>query len=370
MSRTALRVVALLAAAVLALFAAACGGEDESTDTAAKAPTSADEITGKIDTAKVKKNVRVVVDNPHYLFQVDSLVALDKGYAKEFGIDSIENTVTDEVVPALIGGSADIMLFDTDSIMNAAKQSGTDLRVIGMYIQQEANVLAVRKGINTVEDLKGSNFKIAVSGQGTRSYEKMVQMLKENGIDPENDVQLVDTGGQSNERLQQIINGTVDGGSVQLRHETILKEEAGGKFLIKETPDFPQLAWGTTGEFMDENPDTVAAFLAATIKAREDIVNQDNKDYVLKLMENPEYDFELPQSFKDAYGNENSAEYRGPDGGFETARMDALIDEQKQFEVLPQDLDWHEYTDLSALWTAQKNLGLDLRPAPEEVNGQ
>jgi ABC-type nitrate/sulfonate/bicarbonate transport system substrate-binding protein len=370
MSRTALRVVALLAAAALALFVAACGGEDEAADTAAKAPTNADEVTGKIDTAKVKKDLKVVVDNPHYLFQVDSLVALDKGYAKEFGINSIENTVTDEVVPALIGGSADIMLFDTDSIMNAAKQSGTDLRVIGMYIQQEANVLAVRKGINTVEDLKGSGFKIAVSGQGTRSYEKMVQMLEENGIDPEKDVQLVDTGGQSNERLQQIINGTVDGGSVQLRHETILKEEAGGKFLIKETPDFPQLAWGTTGEFMDKNPDTVAAFLAATIKAREDIVNQDNKDYVLKLMDNPQYDFELPQSFKDAYGNENSADYRGADGGFETARMDALIDEQKQFEVLPQDLDWHEYTDLSALWTAQKNLGLDLRPAPEEVNGQ
>lgn len=366
MSRTPLRaLLPLLAAAALGLFAAACGGDDqEASDTSA--PASAKDITGKIDLSKVKKDIKVAVDNPHYLFQVDSLVALDKGYAKEYGIETIENTVTDEVIPALIGGSVDIVLFDTDSIMNAAKQSGTDLKVIGMYIQQEANVLAVRKGIDSVEDLKGSNAKIAVSGQGTRSYEKMVQMLQSSGIDPQGDVQLIDTGGQSNERLQQIINGTVDGGSVQLRHETMLKD-VGGKFLIKQTPDFPQLAWGTTGEFLKENPDTVAAFLAATIKARRDIVDQKNKDYVLKLMEDPRYDFELPQSFKDAYDNENSAEYRGADGGFETDRMDALIDEQIKFKVLPEGLDWREHIDLSALWTAQKNLGLELRPAPDEV---
>ena len=139
-----------------------------------------------------------------------------------------------------------MVLFDTDTLIAAADKTGEDIKIVGMYINEEANILGVRKGINTGDDLKKVNAKIAVSGRGTRSYVQMEQMLKENNIDPDSDVRLVDTGGQSNERLQQTLNGTVDGGSVQLRHETLL-EEGGGKFLFKKVFDAPQLAWGTTG---------------------------------------------------------------------------------------------------------------------------
>jgi ABC-type nitrate/sulfonate/bicarbonate transport system substrate-binding protein len=258
-----------------------------------------------------------------------------------------------------------MVLFDTDTLMAAADKTGEDIRVVGMYINQEANILGVRKGINTGDDLKKGRAKIAVSGRGTRSYVQMEQMLKENNIDPDSDVELVDTGGQSNERLQQILNGTVDGGSIQLRHETLLKE-GGGKFLFKKVFDAPQLAWGTTEEFIKKDPEGVAAFLAATIKARQDIVDQKNKDAVLSLMEETG-DFELPQSFKDAYGVENAPDYRGTDGGFPTASMDKLVQEQKDIGVIPEDVDWKEYVDFGPLWRAQKNLKLDLNPAPDAV---
>ena len=217
--------------------------------------------------------MRVAVDNPHYLFQVDALWAQEQGYLKEYGIDSYKGSVTDNPIQAMIGGSVDMVLFDTDTLIAAADKTGEDIKIVGMYINQEANILGVRKGINTGEDLKKVNAKIAVSGRGTRSYVQMEQMLKENNVDPDSDVSLVDTGGQSNERLQQTLNGTVDGGSVQLRHETLL-EEGGGKFLFKKVFDAPQLAWGTTGEFIKKDPEGVAAFLAATLKARQEIVDQ------------------------------------------------------------------------------------------------
>jgi ABC-type nitrate/sulfonate/bicarbonate transport system substrate-binding protein len=360
-----------IAASAMALGVAACGGDDgggggSSSASQQATPTNAADVNGTIDPAKVKtKTMRVAVDNPHYLFQVDALVAQDKGYLKEYGIDSYKGTVTDTPIQAMIGGSVDMVLFDTDTLMAAARKTGEDIRIVGMYINQEANILGVRKGINSADDLKKVKAKIAVSGRGTRSFVQMEQMLKENGINPDTDVRLLDTGGQSNERLQQTLNGTVDGGSVQLRHETLLKE-GGGKFLFKKVFDAPQLAWATTGDFLKKDPEGVAAFLAATLKARQDIVDPANKDSVLSLMEKTG-DFELPPSFKDAYTVENAPDYRGTDGGFKTSDMDKLVQEQKAIGVIPKDVVWQKYVDFGPLWRAQKNLKLDLDPAPDAV---
>src|SRR5919112_1049622 len=66
---------------------------------------------------------------------------------------------------------------------SAAAKTKQDMKVVGMYIEQEANILGT-KGFESPEELKGSNAKIAVSRRGTRSYVKMVQMLEEAGVDP------------------------------------------------------------------------------------------------------------------------------------------------------------------------------------------
>jgi len=352
----------LMALCALTFVVAACGGDDEAPATGGTKASAGD----KIDPAKVTtKTFRVAVDNPHYLFQVDALVAKEKGFFKEFGIDAVENTVTDTPVQAMLGGSVDMILFDTDTVIGAGAKTRQKLPVVGMYIEKEANVLGAREGLESAEDLKQAKAKIAVSGRGTRSFVKMQQLLRENGVDPDKDVELLDTGGQSNERLQQTLNGTVDGGSVQLRHETLLKE-GGGKFLFKKVYEAPQLSWATTGELLKKDPEGVAAFLAATLKARQDIVDIKNKDDVLGVME-ASGDFELPQSFKDAYAVEEAPDYRGTDGGFRTASMDTLVQEQKDIGVIPKDVDWKEYVDFGPLWRAQKNLKLAINPTPDAV---
>ena len=88
----------------------ACGDDDEAGDggtAQAAAPTSEADVNGTIDPAKVKtKTMRVAVDNPHYLFQVDVLWAQEQGYLKEYGIDSYKGSVTDNPIQAMIGGSS------------------------------------------------------------------------------------------------------------------------------------------------------------------------------------------------------------------------------------------------------------------------
>jgi ABC-type nitrate/sulfonate/bicarbonate transport system substrate-binding protein len=353
-----------LAAAGLALgtVLTACGGGDDSGSSgkAADIPTSEADVNGEIDPSKVKKSLTVAVDNPYYLFHEDILVALDRGYFKEVGIDAVKIVTVEDPLPALIGGSVDFANYDTDTAIAAGAKSKSGLRYLSTYLGGEANILGVGKGIDSKADLMG---KTVTGGQfGSRNDFLIRKLLTDNGIDPEKDVKLVSTGGQSNERLQAVISGTVDGASLQLRHKTLLENE-GGKFLFQELGRAPQNGW-SGNEILSESPETAAAFMAATLKARQFITDQSNKDEVLALMD--EKKFELPQDYKDAYGAENDPDYHTVDGGFEIADMDKFVDEQIKLKVIPKGTDWHDYVDPTSLWRAQKSLGLPLRPTPEE----
>jgi ABC-type nitrate/sulfonate/bicarbonate transport system substrate-binding protein len=357
------RLLSLIGAGlVLGSMLTACGGSDDkkSDAPAAAIPTSAAGVDGTIDKSKVKKSLTVAVDNPYYLFHEDILVAEAKGYFKEVGIDKVKIVTVEDPLPALIGGSVDFANYDTDTAIAAAVKAKTDLQYLSPYLGGEANILGVRKGIDTADDLKG---KTITGGQfGSRNDFLIRKLLTDNGLDPEKDVKLVSTGGQSNERLQSVISGTVDGASLQLRHKTLLENE-GGKFLFQELGRAPQNGW-SGNKILKESPETAVAFLSATLKARQFITDQANKDEVLALMAKNK--FELPQDYKDAYGAENDPNYHTADGGFDVADMQQFVDEQTKLKIIPEGTDWHDYVNPSYLWRAQKSLDLPLRPSPED----
>jgi ABC-type nitrate/sulfonate/bicarbonate transport system substrate-binding protein len=338
---------------------AACGGGGAGAPDATNQglPKSAAEINATIDKTKVKRDLVVAVDNPYYLFHEDIVVAKEKGYFTEVGIDKVEIKTIEDPLPALIGGSLDMALFDSDTTIAAAKKSRTGVRFLSVYLGGEANILGVGKGINSAADLKG---KTITGGQfNSRNDFILRELLSKNGVDPEKDVKIVSTGGQSNERLQSVISGVVDGASLQLRHRALL-ERAGGKFLFEETRNVPQNGWATN-KLLQESPETVAAFLTATLKARQFITDQANKDAVLALM--TKNGFEVPPEFASAYSAENASTYHVADGGFDPADMDKFIKDQIGFKAVPEGTDWRTYTYLVPLWRAQKSLGLPLRPA-------
>jgi NitT/TauT family transport system substrate-binding protein len=363
--RRSKRLLALFGAGLaVATMLTACGKDDDSAaggETSAGLPTNADEVDATIDTSQVKKKVIVAVDNPYYLFHVDILVAQEKGYFKEVGIDEVEIVTVEDPLPALIGGSVDFALYDTDTTIAAANKSKSGVRYMSVYLGGEANILGVGPGINNAEDLKG---KTVTGGQfGSRNDFLIRKLLTDNGLNPDTDVKLVSTGGQSNERLQSVIAGTVDGASLQLRHRSLL-EDAGGKFLFQELGRAPQNGWAAN-EILTESPETAAAFLTATLKARQYINDINNKDEVLDLM--AAKGFELPQPYRDVYADEQAPTYHTGDGGFDIKDMDQFVNEQMDLKVIPPGTDWHEYVDLVPLWRAQKALNLPLRPDPSEL---
>jgi ABC-type nitrate/sulfonate/bicarbonate transport system substrate-binding protein len=356
----------LLTVVSVTFLLAACGGGggggDKALDsTEQNLPKSAGEINGAIDTSKVKRDLVVAVDNPYYLFHEDIVVAREKGYFKEVGIDKVDVKTIEDPLPALIGGSLDLANFDSDTTIAAARKSRTGVRFLSVYLGGEANILGVRKGINSAADLKG---KTITGGQfNSRNDAILRELLRENGVDPDKDVKIVSTGGQSNERLQSVIAGVVDGASLQLRHRGLL-EKAGGRFLFEETRNVPQNGWATN-KLLQESPETITAFLSATLKARQFITKQENKDDVLALMK--KNGFDIPPEFAEVYSAENAPTYHVADGGFAPADMDKFIKDQIGFKNVPEGTDWRAYTYLVPLWRAQKHLGLPLRPGLGDV---
>jgi ABC-type nitrate/sulfonate/bicarbonate transport system substrate-binding protein len=283
------------------------------------------------------------------------------GYFKDVGIDSVKIITTEDPMPGLVGGSLDLMLYDTDTAIAAAAK-GTGITFLSPYLGGEAHILAVGPGIKTFDDLKG---KIVGGGTfGSRTDFNTRKMLTDHGIDPEKDVEYVSTGGGSNEWLKQIVSGTINAASLQLRHRKVL-EKQGGTFLFEEVDQVPQVGWATTDKMMKDDPETVAAFLAATLKARQYITDPANKDDVIKTALS--MDFELPEDYQAAYEDENSPDYHTGDGGFETSDMDKFIQEQIDADVVPKGTDWRDHANLNPLWRAQKSLDLPLRPAPSDV---
>jgi ABC-type nitrate/sulfonate/bicarbonate transport system substrate-binding protein len=294
--------------------------------------------------------------NPNYAAQWAYRMAQSLGYLKEVGIDDFEVILSEEYIPGLVGGSLDISHVDTDVLMGAGKASGLPMKVISIYRHKEWQIMGVRKGIETAEDLKGG--KITGGPLDGRNAYIQKQIVKKLGLDPEKDIEMVPMSGASDGRLQALLAGTVDGGSLFPRHRAGL-EAAGGKFLYEELTDNPQEGYGAMGSWLEANEDTAYAFTLADIKARQWLVKPENKDQAYKTM--TDLGYEIPPEFVALYDVE--LDQISPDGGFANAEaMDEFVKVLVLTGGVPEGTDWREYVDMKYVWAAQEALGLKKRP--------
>lgn len=342
-----------------AVYLGACGGNEEATSQSGEDPGS--EAGAAVETnAEVLDQLTIGVNNPNYASQLPIFVALDQGYYADAGLGEVEVLATDEYIPGLIGGSLQLTQGDTDGLIGAAAESGEPITYLGTYRGSEWRILGVGPDVATVEDLRGQ----AVSG-GTlddRNTFLMRQVLEELGLDPDADVEFVPIGGNSDARLQAIIAGQIQGGSLFPRHQAQL-EAAGGKFLYEELFPTPQEGIAAMGPFLAENRATVVAYLTANIRARQYLQDLDRQDEVIAMMR--ENDFEIPEEFEPLYAVE--IEQISPDGGFEAEEMDEFIAQSIELGNVPEGTEWRDLIDLEPLWEAQEANDLPRRPDPSSV---
>lgn len=342
----------------------ACGGDEQVANTSGEDPADA---TGGESPVAAESNAAIVpltigVNNPNYASQMLFYIAADQGYYDEVGITEWEALESEEYIPGLIGGSLQMTQGDTDVLIGSAAASGEPLLFLGTYRGKEYRLLGVGPGIDTVEDLVGGN--VSGGSLDDRNTFLMRLVLTELGIDPESDVEIVPLEGNSDARLQALIAGQLQGGSIFPRHVEQL-EAAGGKVLYQEIFDVPQEGIAVMGPFLEENRRSVVAFLTANLRARQYIYEDPEgvQDSVIALMR--EEGFEIPEEFEALFPIE--VEQISADGGFEADEMDEFIAQAIELEAAPPDTDWRAHIDLGPLWEAQEAVGLPQRPAPDSI---
>lgn len=303
----------------------------------------------------VASSINLGINNPNYATQLPIYVAQAQGFFEEVGISEFEAITTDEYVAGLIGGSVDVTQGDTDVILGSAEESGAGLKWLGTYRGTEWQIMGVAPGIETAEDLKGG--KVSGGQRGGRNEYVQSKILRELGLDPEKDVEFVAIGGASDARLQALLGGQIQAASVFPRHRAAL-EEAGGQFLHEELVDSPQEGMAAMGPWIEDNRETLVAYLTANLKARQYMQDLSKRDEIIATMR--ENDFEIPDDFVELYQVE--IEQISPDGGFEVADMEELVRTQLELGLLPEGMDWREHVDLEPLWEAQEAAGLPRRP--------
>ncbi|HYK99545.1 MAG TPA: ABC transporter substrate-binding protein [Candidatus Acidoferrales bacterium] len=194
-----------LAIILAALIATACSsGAAAPTPTATVAASAASTPT-EVPITKMTVAYSSVSGDKLALF-----VAADGGIFTKNHLDVDPQAIngSTEAIASLLAGQATVGQFSAADALSA-EAGGADLVVVGIMTPVYPYHLFVRKGINTIADLKGK--KIAVTDAGGATDIATRAMLKRNGLDPDKDVDIVSVGSHAN-RTAALLNGAVDAG--------------------------------------------------------------------------------------------------------------------------------------------------------------
>lgn len=339
----------------LSALAAACApapGPSSATgttpaSTATSAATSA--ALGKPEKTAIKFGMQF----PNLTFQAPALIAIDKGFYRDAGFSDVQIVTTEQVSAGVIGGGVD---FGIENFLNLADSftKGTPERMIGIWRTYELGTIAVRPEILSVKDLDGKDIILA-SVPGSPDVDRRKAMLKAAGWDLSTvRPNIVTAAGGSDAWVRLFLDKKIWMTPIFNRHRPAVAA-AGGKLVVDSQ------IWGNdvlaaTATTIQQSPNTVAQFLAATVKGMRFFLDVKNQDYVIDL--GSRKGFPVGDDVKAAYPFDLKQYDSAADGGWDVGEMTKFLTSQ-----LPgKTIDPKSLTVVGPLNLAQQSLGLKARP--------
>jgi NitT/TauT family transport system substrate-binding protein len=259
----------------------------------------------KLKKVKVAEVTRSIFYAPQY-------VAIEKGFFKEEGLD-VEIITTfggDKTMTALVSDGADIALVGSETSIYVSAQGSTDPVInFAQLTQTDGTFLVSREKIENFEweQLKGSNFL----GQRKGGMPQMVgeYVLKQKGIDPRNDLNLIQNIDFAN-IANAFISGTGDYVQLFEPQASVFEKEGKGYIVASfgtESGHVPYTTFMAKGSFINENEDTIEKFTRAIYKAQtwvEENGSDETAQLILKYFEDT--DVELIETVIDRYKSQGS----------------------------------------------------------------
>ena len=266
----------------------------------------------------------------HSIFYAPMYVAIEEGYFEEEGIDLdlVCGFGADKTMTAVISGEADIGFMGSEASIYTYAEGATDYVVnFAQLTQRAGNFLVAREEMPnfTWDDLKGH---VVLGGRKGGMPEMVFEyILKENGIDPETDLEI----NQNIEYGSTAAAFAEDQGDFTIEFEpgaTTLESEGEGYVVASLGEDsgyVPYTAFSAKQSYIDENPDVIQGFTDALQKGM-DYVQTHTPEEIAAVIEPqfPETDLETITTIVTRYYDQD------------TWKSD-LIFEKSSFELL-QDI--------------------------------
>jgi len=197
------------------------------------------------------------------LTELPTHVALKKGFFKNEGLDvKLVQARSNILAAALASGSMQYVTSVTTVL--GGIMGGLPAKVIAGVTKNNPDFLMVRPEIRSFADLKGK--KLAVSGFGGASHQRLIIVLTKNGINPSTDVTVLSVG-DARLRLEQLRAGAIDA-TVLTPPNNFIAERAGFRSLGSSSDLLPLPAVGVSllERRLKEKPEEAKKILRAFLK--------------------------------------------------------------------------------------------------------
>ena len=219
----------------------------------------------------------------HTIFYAPQYVAIEKGYFKDYGID-IDLVLTsgaDKVTAAVLSGDADIGFCGSEGTIYVYNAKEKDyLKTFAQLTQKDGSFLVSREKIDnfTLNDLKG---KSVIGGRAGGMPEMTFEWaLKQNGIDPKNDLE-IDTSIAFAAMGGAFISG--QGDFVTLFEPNALEiEQQGYGYVVASIGELggvvPYTSYSARGSYIEKNSELISNFTKEIQKGLDFVHNSSNKE--------------------------------------------------------------------------------------------
>src|SRR5215510_4470721 len=209
-----------------------------------------------------------------------SWVTAEKGIWQKYGFDAEPILVSGgaRAVPALVSKSVQFLI-GSDTGVTTAMLQGIPLTRLGVTMNTLGSSLLTQPAVRSVKDLKGK--VLGISRGRDASYIRLAKLLRDNGLNPNDDVKFLSIGGGESGRLSALKDGVIQGTMLFPPLDLMGKNEG---LKILATFDVPTPGGGinTTTVYVKQNRNLVVNFLKGYMEGIYYMQRQ--KDESLKVL--------------------------------------------------------------------------------------
>jgi ABC-type nitrate/sulfonate/bicarbonate transport system substrate-binding protein len=223
------------------------------------------------------------IHSARVLSQAMPWIAAEAGLFKKYNLDFqlVYIASSPSVTAAMLGGDAEIALTGGEGNIRAYVQGATDFVFIGAVKNVFTHSILAGPAVKSPDDLRGK--RIGVNRIGSNPHFFTVQALRQKGIDPVKDVQLIQSGG-SPETLAALVSGNLD--AACLNPPSDAQALAQGFHYVIYGPDqkilYAATAFVTRKTVLAKRPQLVGEFMKAMAEAAK--LLHDDREFTYKVM--------------------------------------------------------------------------------------